>query len=289
MTGRTPGTTHFDPDGARRALRRRRRRRRVRRGLAWMVVSAIAVVAGMGVALGWNAGLTWVRTHTRIFEVQALEVSDTDWVPPWELAELCGVHPGDDILAVDPDSVAVRLAEHPRVDHARVTRTWHRTVRLTVTEKAPVALLVSGRTFEIAADGTVLGPPPLRAEWPVPVTGSDEPRGVELPLLTGVDGSRLRPGNVLEGPGVRRALTFLTRLRTYGCPGSGWLSEVWVDRPEGLVAVTLDGTAVRIGDGRLSARKVEALMTVLKRMRDDGRQVEYVDARFRNQVIVKEG
>jgi hypothetical protein len=62
-----------------------------------------------------------------------------------------------------------------------------------------------------------------------------------------------------------------------------------VERPGELTAVTLGGVSVRVGDGRLSRRKVEALLTVLERVRKDGTEVQYVDARFRNQVIIKQG
>lgn len=288
---RRPSGGAFRDDGARRALARRRRRRRVRRGAAWMVVAVLAVAAGTTAALGWHAGLGWVRTHTRIFAVRQVDVAATRWVPPWEIVERTGVFPGDDLLAVDPDSVAARVAAIPRVASVKVTRTWKRTVRVVVAEKVPVALLLDGRPEEVAADGTVLGPPPAhsRPEWPLPDSAVRYARGVELPLLTGLGGRPPASGKRLTGEGARQALDFLVRLRGYGERGEAWISEVRVERPGELVAVTLGGVSVRIGDGRLSRRKVEALLTVLERLRKDGKGVQYVDARFRNQVIIKQG
>ena len=278
-------------DGARRALARRRRRRRVHRGVAWAVVGAVAVGIGITVALGWHAGLGWARTHTRIFAVRQVDVAPTRWVPPWEIIERTRVYPGDDILAVVPDSVAARVAAIPRVAAVKVRRTWKRRIEVEVTEKVPVALLLDGRPEEVAADGTVLGPPPAhsRPEWPLPDSAARYARGVELPLLTGIGGRPPASGRRLDGEGARQALAFLVRLRSYGDRGESWISEVRVERPGELTAVTLAGVTVRIGDGRLSRRKVEALLAVLERVRKDGTEVLYVDARFRNQVIIKQG
>lgn len=276
---------------ARRALTRRRRRRKVRMGVAWTALGLLGVSAGLALTLGWNTGLEYLRTHTSLFEARQVDVSATAWVAPWEVVELSGIAPGDDLLEVIPDSVAARLRAHPRIADARVTRTWRRSVWLWVDEVPPVALLMQGTGFEVAADGTVLGPPPksARPEWPAPERGGWSPRGVDLPLLTGLSAQKVAPGQVLQPPAVRQALDFLLRLEAYGEDGHGWLSEVWAGAPGELEAVTLSGIRVRVGDGRLGPRKLAALHTVLARIEQEEEPVRYVDARFRNQVIVKRG
>lgn len=276
---------------ARRALRRRRRRRRIRRTAAWVLVTVAAVTLGMGIVLGWDVGLTWLRRDTSLFRVRQVDVGPTAWVPPWEAVERSGISVGDDILAIVPDSVAARLERHPRVARARVRRTWRRTVRIDLVEKPPVALWVHDGFYEVAADGTVLGRAPRVGlpRWPRASRRPPEPRGTDLPLLTGVRDVDPIPGVRLRQKGVRRALAFLVRLRHYGRGGEQWVSEVWAGDPDSLVAVTLGGVTIRIGDGRVSRRKVEALRAVLDRIRRDGAPVSYVDARFREQVIVKRG
>jgi hypothetical protein len=142
---------------------------------------------------------------------------------------------------------------------------------------------------EVAADGTLLGNPPTREDsrsWPPRTDNARVTRGLGLPLLTGVD-SLLAMGGVLRGQAALQALQFLQRIDTYGQPGQGWISEVNATEPESLVAVTLTGVSVKIGDGRLGSRTVEALRTVIEQVRSEGNPVQYLDARFRNQVVLK--
>lgn len=277
-------------EGARRALARRRRRRRMRIGIAWGVLGTLTLGIGLGLTEGSSALLTWGRTHTSLFEVRQVDVVNTRWVSPWMVVDASGVIPGDDIFEVSTDEVAARVARLPRVLRAEVKRTWTRTLRIEVEEKPPVSLWWGENPLEVAADGTLLGPPPPGGapDWPVPADDNSRVRGVYLPLLTGVPLKGAEAGQVLDDPAAREALEFLARLRVYGDAGENWISEVRATEPQGLVAVTFrGGIPVKIGDGRLSRKKLLALQTVLDRVMEDPSSVEYVDARFRNQVIVK--
>jgi len=254
--------------------------------LAWTGAGTLLLGIGLSIALGGRAGLTWVRDHTRLFALQQIDVGETVWVPPWELVELAGVTVGDDLLEIRPEEVAARIASHPRVRSARVVRTWKRSLKLEIEEKPPVALLLADPPLEIAADGTALGPPPvgLLPEWPLPDYSQWKRRGVGLPLLSGVS-ERPSPGEALEDPSAREALEFLARLEEYGLPAEAWVSEIHAGRG-GLELVTLqDGVRIRVGDGRLSRRKMEAVLAVLDRV--DPAHVRSLDARFRQQVVVE--
>jgi hypothetical protein len=159
-----------------------------------------------------------------------------------------------------------------------------------VEEKPPVALWMGRTPMEVAADGTLLGSPPPGDEpdWPVPVSGFSRIRGVNLPLLTGVQVKGAEAGKVIDDPAAREALEFLARLRAYGDGGEGWISEVRAIEPGKLEVITLKrGIEIKIGDGRLSRKKLSALQTVLDQVMEESNSVEFLDARFRHQVIVK--
>ena len=287
---RGQGPIPWDGQSARRALARRRRRRRYRIAAAWGILGTLVVGLGIGLTEGGTATLTWLRTHTRLFEVRQVDVASTRWVPAWDVVNEAGVNPGDDILDISLEAVAARVERHPRVLRAEVRRTWTRSIRIEIEEKPPVALWMGKTPMEVAVDGTLLGAPPPggASNWPSGTSGSPRIRGVDLPLLTGVRQREAEPGTVLEGDAATEALEFLSRLRAYGDGGESWISEVHAGRASGLVAITLrGGIRVKIGDGKLSRRKIAALRTVLEQVADGAGGVEFIDARFRHQVIVK--
>jgi cell division protein FtsQ len=231
--------------------------------------------------------LGWVRDHTRLFALRQIDVEETLWVPPWELVERAEVTVGDDLLEMRPEEVADRVASHPRVREVHAVRTWRRSLKLEIEERRPVALLLAESPVEVAADGTVLGTPPigLLPEWPLPDYTEWKRRGVGLPLICGVK-ELPAPGEALQDPSARQALEFLARIEEYGLPGDAWISEIWAGDRAGLELVTLQaGIRVQIGDGRLSRRKMEALLAVLVHV--DPARVRGLDARFRQQVVVE--
>ena len=142
--------------------------------------------------------------------------------------------------------------------------------------------------LELGFGGVILGRPPETVG--AGFAGEATPRGVDLPVITGLPTDRLEPGAVIRHPGVRRALAFLALLEAYGFSGGEWVSEIRVDEPDSLVVYLLHGgTPVRIGDGRLSRRRIRALFATLENLRERGVNAEYIDLRFVNQVVVKEG
>ncbi len=289
MTGRPRASRSRDTAGHR-ALARRRRRRRIRTGIAWALLAVLVGTGTWGATLGRGQVIAWVASHTRLLTVSRVEPGPTRWVAPWELVELTAVSPGDDLLEIDPEVVRARLLTHPRVADARVRKLWTRGIRVDVTERPPLALWLEAGPAEVAADGTVLGPPARSAQpsWPQSGGSSWRPCGVDLPLLTGGNAEGLEPGDTIGDEGARQALGFLALLRYYGRHGEAWLSEVDASRPGDLVAVTLNpGMTVHVGDGQISRRKVDAIRAALDEVQGVTPPVRYLDARFRNQVVVK--
>lgn len=275
---------------SRRALERRRRRRRVQFVLAWATLLTTVLVAVVLATVARDPAIDWIATHTRLLKVSEVTAGSTRWVSTVDVVELSGLAPGDDLLELDAEAVRTRLTSHPRIADVQLRRLWNRKVRLEIEERAPIALWLEGGPVEVSADGTILGPPPDRLEpdWPVKDPERWRPRGIDLPLITGVERGKLEPGDRMESDGAQHALYFLALLRYYGRHGESWLSEVHVDGPGDLTVTTLNhGVQIRVGDGRISRRKVDAIRATLDQAQTGDLKVDYLDARFRNQVVVK--
>ena len=95
---------------------------------------------------------------------------------------------------------------------------WPRDLRVSVVERVPVMLVRHGVSWELDSSGVLL--PPLS-------------RGVvaDMPMLTGVDFARYRPGTQVMTERVRRALAWVRALGAPDLQLAGDLSEVDVADP----------------------------------------------------------
>ena len=121
--------------------------RKVRRRFVVLLV-VVGVVAG-AVAL----------SRTPLLDVDRIEVEGNRVVPAADITAASGVQHADRMTGVDTGDVAARVEAMPWVRTASVTREWPSTIRVTVTERRPVAV-VGGASGDrvVDATGRVLGP-----------------------------------------------------------------------------------------------------------------------------------
>ena len=284
LEGRSDRNALINPETTeRQALIRRRRRRRMRAGLAGTGLLIIAGAMVWGSLEGVHAGLGWVRQHSRLLEAREINTNTTTWFGAWDIVEISGLAPGDDLLATSLDEVAVRLEAHPRIASADVSRRLlTRTFYIRIEEVPPVAFALGSEPTELGLQGQVLGAPqgPRR---------QDIPRGLSLPMVAGVHPDSLTHGRRVNDPGVRRALAFLELMKHYEMRPEAWISEVTPDRDGMLVVYLLDsGIPVKVGDGRISQRKIQALFAALEDLRSKGIRPAAIDLRFEDQIVVRQ-
>ena len=106
----------------------------LRRGV--LLLLTLGVLASAGV-LGWRwmDGLMLAR----------VEVRGTQHASPDSLAALAGVEVGQRLLDADPMLIADRVRRHPWVERAEVQRLPTGTLKITVAERKPAALVIDRR------------------------------------------------------------------------------------------------------------------------------------------------
>ena len=238
-----------------------------------IVASALILVAGMTLVISWAPG--WGRAEERFlllrFEVRGNRVLTED-----EVLELSGAVMGSNLLDVRISLLEEAVAASPRVDRVQVRRVLPDRVVVTLDEKRPAALVAVGASdvVEVTDDGAVL---PAVAQ-----TAS-----VDLPVITGAVGD-VEPGIAELSPELTDALALLARAREVSEGLWMDISEVRIAPGSGLVIYTVaDGAEIRVGSGALGSRDLERLWRVLTDIRDGGREVETIDLRFRDQVVVR--
>lgn len=198
-------------------------------GLRLAVMSTVA----WGLMVGVREGYEYATTSPR-FEVRGLQYTATVHVDDDDVRRLMALPPGTNILSLDLDEVAGRIASHPWVERASVVRVLPDTLDVTVQEYTPVAVLLADEFFLLDAAGT-----PFK-----PLEPGD--RGA-LPVITGFDRATMLGRPQLSRQRLGRALTALA---AYSAKRRPRLSEIAVGHAGELTLYTAElGTQLRIGRG----------------------------------------
>ena len=210
-------------------------------GASWigrklLVVGKVLVVIAV-VGLSVLAGRQLVRQviASPRFAVQEVRVAATTHVSAEEIQEVAGVEIGDQLLTVDPDQVAAKLASHPWIASARVRRELPAALAIEVTERRAIASALMGALYLLDENGR----PFKRATF-------DEADG--LPVITGVTREQYVALRSTSEAVFREALALFAAYGD-GAPRPK-LSEIHIDPRSGFSLVLLDGAGeIRLGRG----------------------------------------
>ena len=236
---------------------------RARRLLSVSMRLGVAVVLAWGLLLGAQQGYQYVTTSAH-FEARTVAFEPTPHLSADRLTELMGLPAGTNILAVDVDAMRSKIEADPWVASASVERQLPDTLRVTVTEHEPAAVLLSGYFYLLNREGE-----PFKRVEP-------GERG-ELPVITGVERDLLVKSDPAANQIIRRALDVLV---AYGERARPRLSEVHIgEGGEALLYTEKTGTLLRLGRGPLGDKlaRFDALRVALGE-RADKLSVVHLDA-----------
>jgi cell division protein FtsQ len=227
-----------------------RRRRRI---LGW-AVAAIALAVGVAYLI-----------RTPLFGLSDVRVEGTRVVTQAEVVAASQVRLGEPYLGLDLAAIRARVAALPRVAAVRVARDYPSSLRITVSERPPVASVSSGSVFWlVAADGTVLDAAGRRP--------AELPYVAAVPLPDGIrPGSRLPPGNELANA--------LTALGGMAPQLKRQVTGVNARSLDSLEFTLKDGSRVLYGLAVDQPAKDAAVLLVRRTLKREGREAQRIDVR----------
>jgi cell division protein FtsQ len=223
------------------------RRREVRRAHGRRRLRRLQGAAGILAVLG--AG--WALSRSPLLDVDRLTVAGADRSGRQAVVAAAGIEPGDPMVYLDLGAASAAVETLPWVEAVTMVRRWPGEVEVTVSERRPVAVVVSASTGHLVdGRGRVLAPAPP-GSWP------DLPRVRGLSPLPGA-GASLEAGILPVVDLARRLATVL--------PGPA--PEVLVADGEVQAATPLAGTptaiTVRFGRPDQVPAKIEALVALVR-------------------------
>ncbi len=239
-----------------------------------VLAKSLRVVAVMGV-MGLLAMVPWKQLRRRFAVVDHVQISGLRYLDADRVRSRAGLREGQDLLSLDLSRTRQLVMLDPRVESARVKRVGLRGVEVMVRERVPALVVLHGEPWEVDTTGVLLEP--LQS-------------GVvaDVPMLTGADYSRFRPGTQIRTQEVQRGLAWTAALGDNALRLAGQVSEVDVSDTRITRLVLLNGIRVVGPTWPVSTRQLSGLRATLADLEHKGMKPGEVDVRFEDQIIVRE-
>jgi len=233
-------------------------------GLFLLVAAVVALIAG---ANAWKTSL----------KVRRVDVRGNRLVQTNEVLQLAHVPQNALLYTADLTAIEQNVMSHHYVRDAVVERDLPSTLRITVRERIPIAIVNRGEPLYLDEEGVVL------------------PRTIarhllDLPVISGVPGSVTLPlGSRVKGSDVAEALRVLVALRILNKELYHNISEVHLRGNGDVVMYAAErGVPILFGQGGVAPKLVRLESFWRAVVRDRGVQsLEYVDLRFESQVVAR--
>lgn len=233
------------------------------RPLPWLAGGLAGVGLVFGTAIWGSSALTLRR----------VEVAGNRWVSPHDLVGASGLHAGARLLEVSTGRVATRVESLPWIRDGRVERILPSTIRITVAERKPVAVLLIGDSRFIADPEGVV----------VDRVANDLP---ETPLIsiTDLPVSKLAAGRRIRLPQYQQALTVVRSLPDLV---RARLVIVRAPSPSRITLELDEGVSVIYGADRQLREKNFALRALMERLRREDKKIASIDVRVPSRPTVR--
>lgn len=208
-----------------------------------------------------------------LFRLNAVSLKGNRYLLDSQVLRIAGVEKGTCGLRYDTEKIESRLEKHPRIKSAAVKKLLWKKLYIKVEERTPFALVDAQKLLEMDESGAVFEP-------------VDPAVLPDLPVITGLRGKRIRPGDTLKGEQVGQAIALLQRLRDPEVNLYAQISELNLRKDGSIVLVAVEsGVPVILGSEDVSKRKLQALRVAMADMQQRGLLPASVDLRFKGQVV----
>jgi cell division protein FtsQ len=224
------------------------------------------------------------------FAIQRVDVRTDGVIAPAAIRRWANVRPGQNLLSLDLMRVKRNLEMCSPIAAVCVERELPGTLRISVTERQPVAQVFSmeprrGGGFATVChdfDGTGVVMQPLDPAWRL----TPPPTNEFLTTLIGVAPKDLNPGRQAESPQVLAALRLLAELDRSPMAGMVELQTINVASPEILEAVTSQGARITFSLDRFDVQ-LRRWRDIYNHGQEEGKAIATLDLSISNHLPVR--
>jgi len=266
-------------------MSRKRKIQRIKSAFISAVKLTFILLSLSAVAAGAYEGYGYV-VSSPYFNISEITLEGNVSLKRDEVLSLCNIKTGQSIFSLRLDDIYKRLNKHPWIKDAVVKKEMPDRLSIKISERLPAAVLKSRGIYLMDNEGVILTESKGDAEIKLPVIVEPEP-------FTYKEGGRVNSEDVLN------SIDTAEKLKKAGSVFSSLPHnyEIFSIEPISMNRVKLypgDGKGYIIIDSETMDENFENLRKVINRLnegnapiRDDGRELDYIDLSYRDKVIVK--
>ncbi len=251
----------------------RRKKRAMRIGLVYILIILALSVA----AYGYQWIDTYLQESLTTFKLVDIEINGNNILSRGEVLNLCGLdEDGSQLLTIKPPEVVKRICNSPYVKAATAVRSLPSKLRITILERKPIAFIYGRGLNLIDEDGVLIPVPRTSSRWNLPfISGVNE--------ALGALGHRTVSGTALKG------VEIISYMQMIPSSLNEMVSEVDMSHHDYVMLKLIRGGA----EVRIDKNNYQENLFILNQYFEkylEWNQLpvfEYVDVRFKNQLIVK--
>ena len=236
---------------------------------AFRLLLILAIVSSLGFLGKWF--YEFLHTSSS-FDIEEIDIQGLNRLKEGEVLDLLSLELPQNIFHIDLREARKRIEAHPRIEEAIIHRRPPGRVVIRVREREPMALINRKGEF-LGIDSSCV---------PFPLVESL--KGVDLPLITGIQSGEIIIGEKSNSTSLRTALDILKTILSLKGHLFSQISEINVE--DGIILYTIEATRVRMGKEDFRDQLLN-LQGVLIHLNKEERMAEYIDLRFKNKVIVR--
>lgn len=210
--------------------------------------------------------------------VKQISVEGISVISKDEIVRLMNLSPNVPMYDVDLTAIQKNILSNSFVKSVVIQRDAPATIRVTVEERKPAAILNAQELYYLASDGTVL-----------PYIASTET--YDIPVISGLDSlTGIKTGRTLHNADVLEALEIINAARYTDGNMFHAISEIRLRKGHDLVMYSFEsGIPIIFGKGDAAKKmvKLDAFWQQFIRNNETA-DIQYIDIRFEDQVIVSQ-
>ena len=172
------------------------------------------------------------------------------------------VHEPVNILQISTEKLKTRLSKDLRVEEAQISYQLPLTMVVNVVERKAVAVVPAQFGYlTLDSKGQVIASEPAIQD-------------TSVPMISGVKAGNILLGDTVVDKPILAALEYLNSLDEETFKN---IAEVNIGDPDAIMAYTVSGVQIRLGDGKDLAKKAELTQSMLQDIKKTHGNVQYID------------